>query len=90
MDTWLRALVLLLVLQQSRCNTADDDEDICGDGKRAGTEGCDDGALVAGDGCSQTCTVECGFVCFGDGGSTPDMCSPVCGDGTKANQHATL
>jgi cysteine-rich repeat protein len=44
---------------QSTCNT------VCGDGKKAGTEGCDDGGSVPGDGCSATCTVECGFDCVG-------------------------
>jgi cysteine-rich repeat protein len=30
----------------------------CGDGARRGAEACDDGAHVAGDGCSPTCTLE--------------------------------
>ncbi|AKU99988.1 Multiple EGF-like-domain protein 3 precursor [Labilithrix luteola] len=30
----------------------------CGDGLLSGTESCDDGNLVTGDGCSPTCTVE--------------------------------
>lgn len=36
---------------------------ICGDGFITGSEACDDGGLVAGDGCSATCTVETGWVC---------------------------
>ncbi|HPH69083.1 MAG TPA: DUF642 domain-containing protein, partial [Kofleriaceae bacterium] len=37
---------------------------ICGDGtKEAGTEACDDGNSVSGDGCSATCTLESGFTC---------------------------
>ena len=31
---------------------------VCGNGIREGTEQCDDGNLVAGDGCSPSCTVE--------------------------------
>jgi cysteine-rich repeat protein len=32
----------------------------CGDGERAGTEECDDGNVVSGDGCSAVCTFEQG------------------------------
>lgn len=39
-------------------------ENVCGDGKRAGSEECDDGNLEDGDGCSQQCTVEANFHCF--------------------------
>jgi len=39
----------------------------CGDGKLEGTEACDDGNSVAGDGCSPTCAVETGFVCSSAG-----------------------
>ncbi len=35
----------------------------CGDGIVFGAEECDDGDLVAGDGCSATCTEENGFTC---------------------------
>jgi len=48
---------------------------VCGDGKKEGTEACDDGNVVDGDGCSATCTFE------------PDcstgMCFSKCGDGMK-------
>src|SRR3569623_1605557 len=48
---------------------------VCGDGKKEGTEACDDGNAVDGDGCSATCTFE------------PDcstgMCFSKCGDGMK-------
>ncbi len=52
----------------------------CGDGKvRLGVEGCDDGGLDDGDGCSADCAVEPGFACNGE----PSSCVPVtCGDGT--------
>ena len=35
---------------------------VCGDGVLTTEEGCDDGAKVAGDGCSRNCTVEPGYV----------------------------
>ena len=47
---------------------------MCGDGERAGDEGCDDGNSVSGDGCSATCTVECGFTCMGDTPTSGDVC----------------
>ena len=46
----------------------------CGDGMREGTEGCDDGNKIAGDGCSATCTVENGFIC---NQASPSVCGPV-------------
>eukprot|EP00163_Fabomonas_tropica_P001126 TRINITY_DN10858_c0_g1_i1.p1 TRINITY_DN10858_c0_g1~~TRINITY_DN10858_c0_g1_i1.p1 ORF type:complete len:783 (-),score=82.84 TRINITY_DN10858_c0_g1_i1:736-3084(-) len=51
---------------------------VCGDGKLDGSESCDDGNDIAGDGCSSsTCTVEPGYSCSG----VPSNCSTVCGDG---------
>jgi fibro-slime domain-containing protein len=35
----------------------------CGDGMKGPGEACDDGNLVAGDGCSPLCVVESGFTC---------------------------
>lgn len=31
---------------------------ICGDGRRVGTEGCDDGNVRSGDGCTSQCVIE--------------------------------
>jgi cysteine-rich repeat protein len=53
---------------------------LCGDGFPEGLESCDDGALLAGDGCSDTCTIEQGWVCAG----TPSVCMTTCGDGYAA------
>src|SRR4029077_585126 len=53
----------------------------CGNGTKAGAEGCDDGHIVSGDGCSGSCTVESGYSCVG---TTPSVCSTVCGDGIVA------
>jgi fibro-slime domain-containing protein len=36
---------------------------VCGDGQRFADEACDDGNVRAGDGCSDTCTIEPGFAC---------------------------
>jgi cysteine-rich repeat protein len=47
---------------------------ICGDGAiEAGIETCDDGNTVLGDGCSDLCQVETGFVCTGN----PSVCASV-------------
>jgi cysteine-rich repeat protein len=67
---------------QSACNT------VCGDGKRAGIEECDDGGSVPGDGCSAACTVECGFNCTGGSPTTADTCQSSCGDGELASDEA--
>lgn len=66
--------------------------DVCGNGrivKDAG-ETCDDGNLIAGDGCSDICTVECGFLCssiWGDDLSDPGFFNSSCvvehGDGKR-------
>ncbi|MBI2083357.1 MAG: DUF4215 domain-containing protein [Deltaproteobacteria bacterium] len=51
---------------------------VCGDGIRAGTEGCDDGNTVSGDGCSSTCLPECAT----RPGSVASLhCPTSCGNG---------
>ena len=54
----------------------------CGDGilNNVAGEACDDGNRVTGDGCSDTCEVEAGYLCDG----VPSVCTTVCGDGTRA------
>ncbi|NBC44799.1 DUF4215 domain-containing protein [Corallococcus exiguus] len=54
---------------------------ICGDGKKEGSEGCDDGNTTSGDGCSASCQVEPGWNC-GAGGLRCHAAS--CGDGIIA------
>lgn len=49
-------------------------EEPCGNGKIEGTEECDDGNRVSGDGCSRSCTMECGWQCDGTKVST---CTPT-------------
>lgn len=36
---------------------------MCADGRQVGTETCDDGNLVNGDGCSDLCLAESGYYC---------------------------
>jgi cysteine-rich repeat protein len=43
---------------------------VCGDSVIEGNEQCDDGDSLAGDGCSNTCMIEPGNYCFGEGPST--------------------
>lgn len=50
----------------------------CGDGMRVAGEACDDGNTANGDGCSNACKIDGGFMC--DGGM-PDRCTAICGDG---------
>ncbi|KTF92531.1 hypothetical protein cypCar_00036778 [Cyprinus carpio] len=52
-------------------------EHFCGDGTLQGTEDCDDGNLLNGDGCSKKCQVEPGFKCHG----RPSLCYVFEGDG---------
>lgn len=54
----------------------------CGDGLVLFNEGCDDRNVVAGDGCSATCTVETGYVC---NSAQPSVCWSTCGDGVVAS-----
>lgn len=48
----------------------------CGNAEPETGEGCDDGNVAAGDGCSNTCTIETGWMCSG----SPSLCAPICGD----------
>jgi cysteine-rich repeat protein len=43
---------------------------------------------VPGDGCSATCTVECGFNCEGGTPTARDTCTSPCGDGELASDEA--
>lgn len=60
--------------------TCDDDctPVACGDGvvNESAGEACDDRDTDSGDGCSATCGIETGYVCFGE----PSACDTVCGD----------
>jgi cysteine-rich repeat protein len=51
----------------------------CGNGERDNIELCDDGNRVAGDGCSQFCTLETGYKCWRWGWPChPDFGDPQC------------
>ena len=55
---------------------------VCGDGVRAngGGEACDDGNSNSGDGCSSSCTVECGHTCA-ENAAKLSTCTASCGNG---------
>ena len=62
---------------------------MCGDGQTTGTEAliplfCDDSNNVSGDGCSGSCTIECGWACSGGSSESRDSCLTNCGDGRLA------
>jgi cysteine-rich repeat protein len=52
---------------------ADDCIGMCGDAQVTGSEQCDDGNSVAGDGCSELCVREYGYGCAGE----PSLCVPA-------------
>lgn len=60
--------------------------DHCGDGLLEGTEACDDGNLIDGDGCSVQCAVEQCWTCAG----TPSVCGPVGGGACDDNNECTI
>lgn len=53
----------------------------CGDKFVTGSETCDDGNALAGDGCSSSCLVETGYSCT----AQPSECWSRCGDGVVAS-----
>jgi cysteine-rich repeat protein len=59
---------------------------VCGDGivlpEEFEQDTCDDGNTEVGDGCSDECTVECGFHCSLDG-DDKSTCVTACGDGVQ-------
>ena len=51
---------------------------VCGDGKRVLSVGaCDDGNIASGDGCSEDCAVEPGYVCCGGSLTRPQPVFPL-------------
>ncbi len=57
----------------------------CGNAAIDKNETCDDGNGAAGDGCSETCVVETGFVCTGAGAAS---CAAVCGNAVVESREA--
>ncbi len=54
---------------------------VCGDGSWNKGEDCDDGNTVSGDGCSETCQVEIGYVCPSGKNCRLSDPSETCGNG---------
>ena len=52
----------------------------CANGLLEGSEACDDGNSVSGDGCTAACAVETGWLCEGGDSTKPDTCNPDAGD----------
>ena len=52
---------------------------VCGNGIVDGSDVCDDGGTISGDGCSSSCTTESGFSC--NLVVDPTVCTALCGDG---------
>jgi cysteine-rich repeat protein len=46
----------------------------CGNGKKEGTEQCDDGNMNSSDGCSESCSFEANFSCAQQDPTTPAIC----------------
>lgn len=49
----------------------------CGNGRRDGDEGCDDGNRLSSDGCNNRCNIESEWACEG----WPSVCERICGNG---------
>ena len=71
------ACSLLCQYDKAGCTNA------CGNGYREGEEACDDGNNRAGDGCTDTCLVEEGWLC---NDANPSRCTTVCLDGIVAGE----
>jgi cysteine-rich repeat protein len=53
---------------------------VCGDGLLEGTESCDDGNVVDGDGCTSGCLFDCASLVCSDGNAcTNEACDPLIG-----------
>lgn len=46
----------------------------CGDARQVTEEGCDDGNIVNGDGCSSTCVTQTNWICIGGSPTNRSIC----------------
>ena len=85
-------MILLVVLIGGWLPSATAMVDTCGNGRvvRDAGESCDDGNAMSGDGCSDACTIECGFLCSSIWGADPldpgffnSTCTAEHGDGKR-------
>jgi cysteine-rich repeat protein len=76
----------LLVVLATACGDDGNNGGNCGDGHVTGSEGCDDGNSISGDGCSATCQDEglCGNGVFDVSSEGCDDGNTVSGDGCSA------
>lgn len=58
---------------------------VCGNGTIEGAEACDDGNADAGDGCSDTCTIEAGWSCTGEPSACTEDSGPPTPDESSTN-----
>ncbi len=79
-------LAVLLAAGIFGCTVSFDapDGEECGNGRIDRTEACDDGNLLSGDGCDETCMSEAGWTCFGQ----PSLCSTICGNGITSGMES--
>jgi|GEM_PF-3447364 len=71
-DTWRSADCSYAVgVSEKYCCCSMTTVNSCGDGFRAGSEQCDDGNQIDGDGCSIDCQTETGYACTG----SPSVCT---------------
>lgn len=87
-STWHLAAALTAALTAA-CGTATPHDDAtCGDSVLDGTEQCDDGNTISGDGCSSSCLRETGNATCGDGvlagGEACDDANTMADDGCSA------
>jgi len=50
---------------------------VCGNKEIEASEQCDDGGVIASDGCGATCLIEAGFECK----EVPSVCNLICSNG---------
>jgi len=78
MTRWPLAVLLISI---AACGGSNSATHACGDGIVNGTEECDDGNTVSGDGCSSVCKKEVGMC--GDG--IVDVATETCDDGNRVS-----
>jgi len=76
---------LLVDCEDSDCESDPVCQIICGDGAMDGSEGCDDGNINPGDGCSAICAVETGYTCIGEPSTCKRNNGVPCSSGSQCS-----